>query len=250
MAKIIKINPIGLTKLNNAEYTNFATRVHSLILATGLEVLGIDAADSARYGELLGTMNELVALSRISDETADMQATDKEREEIGIYLLTEIRTKRTSPIKPQASAAQHLYNLVKPYIGFYKLPNQQETVTINGLLKDLAKEEYKEDITTLGLGELIEALNVANARYYVLTEQRTASREAAKLDNSKVVRVEMDELYDTMTTLAFVQSVANPTDATANFVTSINAIITEVITAYNQRVAQSGKKTEGETVTE
>lgn len=241
MAKITKINSIGLGKLNNAEYTNFATRTLTLIQTATAEALGIDTADVTRYGELGKSMNELVAQSRISDETAEMQSTDKQRENIGVHLLTIIRSERTSPLAARASAAQHLYNLLKPYIGFQKLANQQETVTINGMLLDLSKDDYKEDIETLGLSDLIEALDSANARYAELTDQRTASREAAKVDNSKIVRAEMDELYDTMTTLAFVQSVAHPTDVTAAFVTAMNALIDEVTTSYNQRVAQTGK---------
>lgn len=239
MKTITKISDIGLGKLNNAEYTNLAIRTSTLIGGTGVEALGIEAADLSRYMELIGTMNELVAQSRISDETADLQAQDKKREDIGVHLLTIVRTERTSPIEERATAAQSLYNLLKPYIGFYRLPNQQETVTINGMLMDLGKEAYAQHVQTLGLTELIEALDFANARYEDLTGQRTTAREVSRIDNSKVVRTEMDALYDHMLTMAFVTSVAAPTEATAQFVTAMNAVIAEVNTAYNQRMAQA-----------
>lgn len=239
MKTIVKITEMGLGKLNNAEYTNLASRTSSLINSTGVEALGIEAADFDRYLELLQTMNELVAQSRISNETAEMQDTDKEREQIGVHLLTVVRTERTSPIASRSAAAQSLYNLLKPYIGFYRLPNEQETVTINGMLNDLAKVEYASSIETLGLVELIETLDTANARYRSLTEQRSGSREATRIDNSKVVRAEMDALYDYMMTVAFVQSVASPTAETAAFVSRMNTILAEVNTAYNQRMAQA-----------
>lgn len=239
MKEIVKINPIGLGKLNNAEYTNLATRTSTLINSTGAEALGIETADLDRYLELLQTMNELVAQSRISNETVEMQDTDKQREDVGVHLLTVVRTERTSPITARAAAARTLYNLLKPYIGFYRLPNDQETVTINGMLNDLAKEEYATQIETLGLVELIETLDTVNARYRNLSEQRSGSREAARIDSSKVVRAEMDALYDYMLTLAFVRSVATPTAETAAFVTRMNTIIDEVNTAYNQRMAQA-----------
>lgn len=239
MKTIVKITEMGLGKLNNAEYTNLASRTSSLINSTGVEALGIETVDFDRYLELLQTMNELVAQSRISNETAEMQDTDKEREQIGVHLLTVVRTERTSPIASRSAAAQSLYNLLKPYIGFYRLPNEQETVTINGMLNDLAKVEYASAIETLRLVELIESLDSANARYRSLSEQRSGSREAARIDNSKVVRTEMDALYDYMMTVAFVQSVASPTAETAAFVSRMNTILAEVNTAYNQRMAQA-----------
>lgn len=47
----------------------------------------------------------------------------------------------------------------------------------------------------------------------------------------------MDALYDDMTTMAFVQSVAAPTAETAAFVNNVNALIDEASALYNQRIA-------------
>ena len=44
---------------------------------------------------------------------------------------------------------------------------------------------------------------------------------------------------DYISTVAFVQSVAHPTDATATFVTNLNALIDEMNALYNQRIAQA-----------
>ena len=50
------------------------------------------------------------------------------------------------------------------------------------------------------------------------------------------VRLRMDDLYDDMTTIAFVQSVAAPTAETARFVNELNALIDETTALYNQRI--------------
>lgn len=239
MTAIVKIKEISLAKLNNAEYTNYATRTHSLMERATIEALGIAPEDFTRYAELLAAMSDLVAQSRISQETAEMQAADEERDELGVYLLNFIRNERTSPLTARRTAGQALYNILKPYAGFQRLPNQQETATLYGMLIDLNKAENTPYVTSLGLEDLVIALTDANNRYAILTAQRTDSREANKLENSKVVRGEMDALYDRMTTLAFVQSVAAPTEATAAFVTSLNALIDETNAAYNQRMAQT-----------
>lgn len=239
MKEITRIKSINIGKLNNAEYANFASRFSSLLSPTELETFGLENVDYVRYITLLGTLNDLVAHSRISDETAEMQALDKERDAIGVHLMNIVRTERSSPIAARAKAAQSLYNVLKPYTGFQKLANQQETVTINGMLQDLQKEVNTDHMQTLGISPLRDALSEANDRYSMLTEARTASRESSKMDNSKIVRAEMDDLYDYMSTMIFVQSVAAPTEELSAAVAKLNAIIDEVSTSYNQRMAQA-----------
>ena len=62
--------------------------------------------------------------------------------------------------------------------------------------------------------------------------------------NSATVRLRMDSLYDDITTLAFVQSIAAPTAQTAAFVTNMNALIDEATALYNLRigVAKAARK--------
>lgn len=240
MKTIIKITQMGLAKLNNAEYTNLSNRTYALISAATPAALGLEEGDLARYYELLGTMRELVAQSRISNETAEMEKLDKERDDIGVYILTTVRNSRKSPLSAIAAASTRLYNVLKPYTGFQKLANQQETVKVNGMVADLKKASVAADVQALGLNELVNALEQANSQYEELTIQRTENRAASKIDNSKTVRAEMDVLYDYFMTLAFVESVANPTEATAKFVQSMNALVAEINMLYNQRSGNSG----------
>lgn len=243
MKKITKIAPAGLSKLNNAEYTNFAMRFQTIAGTAGAEALGLeDTADLDAYQALLNQMNDLVAQSRTSDQTADMAEADRERDDLLTYLFGLIRNGKSSPVSAERKAATTLYNLTKPYVGIQRLPNQQESVQIKGLLLDLSKADYAEAVSTLNLTALTTQLAEVNDRYISLTEERTASRTASQMDDSKTVRAQMDELYDYLSTMGFVQSVAKPTEKTAQFVTDVNALIGEVGTLYNQRVAQAGKK--------
>ena len=238
MKAITKITLIGLAKLNNAEYANLANRMLTLAADTGAEALGVTDEDLDRYSVLLAQLNDLVARSYASAETAEMAELEKQRDVLGKYIIDTVLVSVALPIAAKAAAATALSLVLKPYKGFHSLPNQQETVTVNGMLIDLAKQENAAHIATLGLTDYVTELSAANARYETLTVQRTASREAAKTDNSRTLRTEMDALYDFITTMAFCMSVVTPTDGTANFVTQLNAVIAEVNTAYTQRIAQ------------
>ena len=124
-------------------------------------------------------------------------------------------------------------------MGCYRSPGQQETVQIRGLLTDARKAENLPNVEALSLANILTELESANDEYASLTEQRTEERAANRLDESKTVRMRMDELYDYISTVAFVQSVAHPTEATAAFVTNLNALIDETNALYNQRIAQA-----------
>ena len=238
MKEIVKIKTFSLHKLNNAEYANFANRMLNLAADTGPEAMGIEDADLDRYSVLLTQLNDLVARSYASAETAELAELDKQRDVLGKYIIDTVSAAVDVPLASKAAAAKALSLVLKPYKGFHDLPNQQETVTVAGMVLDLSKEENAAHVQTLGLTEFVNELNLTNTRYLTLTEQRTQSRESAKTDNSKTLRTEMDALYDYITTVGFCMSVVTPTADTANFVTQLNAVIDEVNTAYTQRIAQ------------
>lgn len=246
MATLTKIKGIGLQKLLNAEYATFATQVEALVLGGPAAALGIAPADLSRYQALLALLNDIVAQSRTSDRTAQLDATDKERDDLAVYLLTAIRTACTSPIRAQREAAESLYNLTKPYISVQKLANPQETAMLKGLGIDLQKTENAAKIATLGLTDVVVTLVEVNEAYEGLNITRTSEVEAAQLEQSKVVRAEMTELYDTMTAYAYAKSLMTPSTATAQFITGLNATIDDTNAHYNMRIGQAKRHKEAE----
>lgn len=250
MGSYLKIDSIGLAKLNNAEYTNFMQRTLNYALAAGNEALGTSDTLIDGLTANINKMTDIVAQSRASVETAQIAEVDKQADSLVVYLMGNFRTNRTSPIAAQRTAAEALYLKTKPYVGCQTLPQNQQIQKMRGLLADITTTEMTAHITTLGLTAVVEELNVVIARYTILIEQRAASQVANKLDASKTVRAEMDEQYDDLVTIAFVTSVATPSTDATTFVVSMNKLIADTNAAYNQRIAQSGKKTEGETVTE
>lgn len=238
MKTIVKLKSPGLHKLNNAEYANLANRMLNLAADTGAEALGVEDNDLDRYSILFSQLNDLVARSYASAETAELEELDKQRDTLGKYIIDTVNAGQNLPIASKAAAAKALWLVLKPYKGFYNLPNQQETTVVSGMVLDLSKTENEPHIASLGLTDFVNELNLVNTRYQTLTDQRTLSREAAKTDNSKTLRTEMDVLYDYITTVGFCMSVVNPTEDTARFIAQLNAIIDETNTSYNQRIAQ------------
>lgn len=239
MKTIVKLKSPGLHKLNNAEYANLANRMLNLAADTGAEALGVEDDDLDRYSVLLSQLNDLVSRSYASAETAELEELDKQRDTLGKYIIDTVNASQNLPIASKAAAAKALWLVLKPYKGFHDLPNQQETTVVSGMVLDLSKTENEPHVSSLGLTDFVNELNLVNTRYQTLTDQRTLSREAAKTDNSKTLRTEMDALYDYITTVGFCMSVVTPTEDTARFIAQLNAIIDETNTSYNQRIAQT-----------
>lgn len=238
MTTYTKINSVNLGRLNNAEYTFFMDRTDTLVTTATPEKLGISAAQSAALRANVARMTDIVAQSRMSDETALIAQTDKEADALVVYLMAALRTGKGSPVAAQKSAATTLYNATHPYTGCQNLPQGQQIQSMRGLLADLAKPDLAPHVATLGLAPVVASLAEVTQRYADLIDSRAASQDATRLDAGKTVRNEMDAQYDDMVTIAFATSLVTPTDESAAFVAAMNKLIADTDAAYNMRIAQ------------
>lgn len=246
MEPILRFTESSFHKFNLAEYVNTSDRFATVTQANGAEVLHYKAADMERYNELLGKLQDNLARSMATAETAELLALDEQRDVLGRYIIDTVRASQNLPNKTKSDAATKLYLVLKPYEGFYKIANMQETATLNGMVLDLNKDANKAYVETLGLQAEVDELTAVNAQYKVLTDSRTITREGAKAEDSKTIRAEMDQLYDYITTVAFAHNVITPSSQLANYITQVNAIIDEANTSYKQRMAQTKAKGEDE----
>ena len=263
MEKITKVKDINTTKLNNAEYRIFMARYGNLLAGGGgdsespdeisfdpNDPLGIPQELRTAFAADFALSTDAVNQSSASEETAQMSALDKERDDLLIFITSTITQMTKSPLAAQRTAAEKLYLPVKPYIGTARLANLQETAAIEGLLVDLDKAGMPEALAAINLTEVVAALKEKNKQYATLTEQRANAKADDPVESAKKIRLRMDEEYDEMSTYAFAQSVVKPTQETAAFINRLNALVDETNALYNQRIAQAraaaAKKQEGD----
>ena len=233
-----KVHIINLQKLNNAEYAYFTQQVSNLIHEGTAEKLHVSAATLTAFDANLKLLTDIVAQSRISDETAEIEVVDKEADDLITYILSAIRSAKQSPVAAQKAAATTLYNATKPYAGIQQMAQRQEVQQARGLLTDLAKPDLKAHVQTLALQPAVDQLKTTVDRYASLLESRSASQVAANLGAAKPVREKMNDEYDEMTTVAFAFSIAAPATELTTFITKLNKLIDNTNTAYNQSRAQ------------
>ena len=249
MGTITKIKDFYAEKLNNYEYAYFTTEFLALVKATTAEKLHVAQNVVDHYETDANQLVDCTQKSRISDETAKIADIDKQTDDLIIYIFDSIRSNKKSPLTDRKVAATELYNALKPYVGCYRLAQRQEVQAVRGMLTDLAKEKLAAHVATLRMEDMVEALTESVNEYAALLTQREEGKADNNVLNTKQLRTSLVEQYDYISTMAFVYSVAEPSEELTNFVQKTNILIDSVNQAYNLRTGNKGKK-EDPTVTD
>lgn len=250
-----------LYDLNNTEYLAYLNSVLNLVpapagggedhpeiesldadvLASGSPEIGLSAQFLQSMEKDVMLLADVVNETRIAQETEEAAKHETNRDNLAIYITTRISRARNLPLEAEREAGKSLYKVIKPYIGVARLPVAQETEQIKGMLIDLRKAEFAPHVTTLGLDAYLTEIEKENNAYAALASKRTQSRASNKKDSGAVIRKRLDEQYDDMVMLAQSYSVAQPSEAATTFIGNLNQLISETVTAYNQR----GKRSSG-----
>lgn len=132
MAAILKLMEPYLGRLNNAEYTYFANQICNRSSAVSIETLHIPEAVYNAYLERTTRLVDLVAQSRVSEETVQIAEVDKVEDKLNVYLMATFRNAKSSPIAAKKAAGTALYNATKPYVGAQRSPQRQQVQTVQG----------------------------------------------------------------------------------------------------------------------
>ena len=242
MRTVVLLSSIALGKLNASEYLNLMTRLQTLIETATAEALGLTDEEFEEFKALVAKLQNRVNYTSASALTAQLDGIDKQRDSLLTFLFSTIQNGVNLPIEAQRVAAEALELIIRPYANIQRLPGQQETVQVNGLLIDLAAEAAAAHVTTLNLTAVVDELKKQNDQYAALTQQRTLESDANATENIAELRARMDPMYVAVTTIAHAESVANPTETTAEFVRALNATVAEVDHLYNLRVGHVKKQ--------
>lgn len=233
-------------RCNNAEYSSVATRFVSRVTATGLETLNVPEEYFTLYQARKAVLTNLISMSRISDETSKINEVEAKIANLLKFIHSVIGSARNTPIAAKQEAGTILYNTTHSYLYTHKLPQQQMLETVNGMLTDLSSSKLEVHIKTLNLETEVETLTLLHAQLTVLLDSRAEVQMVISEENSKIVRQDMDELFEMMMAIIWAYSLTNPSEEIKSFIKSINKVLFDTETAYNQRIAQRGKKEEEE----
>ncbi len=233
MEKLIK--EIGFTKLTNAEHINFHTEVKMYVEKCGAENISCQQ-ELVLYTAELEKEASIINRQSASALTTNLEAKDKERDELLSYLFISVSNAKNSPIPAHKEAHQHLSLVLDPFKGIAKETNSRETGQIISLLKELSNELLAQYAKTLGLENVIELIEKANNEYLELDQQRTADIPSKRETNE--LRSKIDTIYKTIKAKTEGTVLLMTNEHAEKLVINLNNLIDTTNTAYNQRTAE------------
>lgn len=255
---------MGFVRLNNAEFTEFMNRFRALVPARegeeeerpgGLSLMaakeitdyGLTAEMTDAFDADMQALTDAVSRSQVDENTKPRAEQDAARDAYVSYYFSQLSAARKSPFAETSGPAETLWTRTKDYRGIQRLPLQQETAQVRGLLFDLDKAENKPLVTALHLDTLVEKLREANDEFAALSGESLATRAADLTEQTKPVRTRLIERYDEISTTLFAYSVLFKDEVTLTFVRKLNELIDETATAYKRRSKGETPSEEGGT---
>ncbi len=244
MRKVLLTREIALARLNAKEYLNLMTRMKSLIEDATATALGMTDEEFAEFSALVDKFYQRIYFPEGNELTDSLNDLEGQRDAVITYLFQSVRNGISLPIEEQAEAAKALEKITSLYAGLQRMPEQQETVAIAGLLLKLDEEAAKAHLATMNLTAIVAKLKSLNDEYAAQTKARTRAKGLNEVETVAEMRAALDPMYQTLTIIAQSKNVLEPTETTAEFMAVLNETIKEVNQLYNKRMGKEDKEDE------
>lgn len=148
------------------------------------------------YQRLFDVENECYLRNTAFQDTPELQAADRKRDDRFLYNSQSINTACLSPIEATAEAGQRLAYHAKPYINAPRLTYAANTAAVTDFIEKMREPANAADIATLGLTAAIDALDEANKEFNkIYTQRSTELLTRASSENMKSIRSQVDDAF-------------------------------------------------------
>lgn len=232
-------------RFSAAEYSFLISGVEGQINAFGVEGLDFPSGVFDNFQALGTKLKDLVRQSKVSKETAKIQKIEEEIDDLLVTIIGVIRSTMKSPVANKKEVSTELYNAIGTYGDAYRKAMRYKMGLVDSLLYDLAKPELSELVSALGLDNEVESLTLKHAQCKVLMDSRSNAKVKISKDKTRSIRKEIDQLLEIMVTCIRSLYYKTPTDELGELILSLNQLLAESETSYNQRMAHTKKKEDG-----
>lgn len=184
-----------LHNARNAEHYQFHYDVLSVFTPDFASEQGVGELQTSYQG-LFDTENTCYLRNTAYKETPDVEAADKKRDDLFLYISQSIKTNLLCPVEPTAAAAKRLDYHLSPYKDAPRMSYSAGTAAVTDFVGKMQEEGIKEDVATLGLTSAIVELDNANKAFNTVYNSRSAEALTRTVsDNMKTIRPKIDAAY-------------------------------------------------------
>ena len=230
----------GVTTHTSAMHGELHQQLYSLVAAQDKQKLHLTDELLKAWNDLIAQEVELNNAQQDTELTAKMQQLDDDRDALITQIFSAVRSNRRSPVKALREPAERLVKLVDSYKGIQREVLQAESLHVNGLLMDLAKQPT--DTAALGLTAVIAMLKTTNEEFEQLELKRIDGTDKSGPTSTKAVRPLTDEKFyevrGNVEAAFYYATVAADKQMIATLVDNLNAVLARYATTRKSSKAQ------------
>lgn len=215
-------------------------QLYSLVAAQDKQKLHLTDELLKAWNDLIAQEVELNNAQQDTELTAKMQQLDDDRDALITQIFSAVRNNRRSPVKALREPAERLVKLVDSYKGIQREVLQAESLHVNGLLMDLAKQPT--ETAALGLTAVIAMLKTTNEEFEQLELKRIDGTDKSGPTSTKAVRPLTDEKFyevrGNVEAAFYYTTTAADKQMIATLVDNLNAVLARYATSRKSSKAQ------------
>ena len=239
LPRYVRVNT-GITVHTSAMHGELHQQLYNLVAAQDKQKLHLTDELLKAWNDLIAQEVELNNAQQDTELTAKMQQLDDDRDALLSQLFSTIRNNRRSPVKALREPAERLVKLVNSYKGIQTEVLMAESLHVNGLLMDLAKQPT--DTAALGLTAVIAMLKTTNEEFEELELKRIDGTDKSGPTSTKAVRPLTDEKFyevrGNVEAAFYYATTATDKQMIATLVDNLNAMLARYATSRKSSKAQ------------
>ena len=239
LPRYVRVNT-GITVHTSAMHVELHQQLYNLVAAQDKQKLHLTDELLKAWNDLIAQEVELNNAQQDTELTAKMQQLDDDRDALLSQLFSTVRNNRRSPVKALREPAERLVKLVNSYKGIQTEVLMAESLHVNGLLMDLAKQPT--DTAALGLTAVIAMLKTTNEEFEQLELKRIDGTDKSGPTSTKAVRPLTDEAFyevrGNVEAAFYYATTATDKQMIATLVDNLNAVLARYATSRKASEAQ------------
>ena len=229
-----------ITAHTSAMHGELHQQLYSLVTAQDRQKLHLTDELLKAWNDLIAQEVELNNAQPDKELTAKMRRLDGDRDALLSQLFSAVRNNRRSPVEALREPAKRLVPIMDSYKGIQREMLQAESLLVNGLLMDLAKQPA--DTAALGLTTVIAMLKTTNEEFEQLELKRINDADKSGLTSTKAVRPLTDEKFyevrGNIEAAFYYATTAADKQMIATLVDNLNAMLARYATSRKSSKAQ------------
>ena len=239
LPRYVRVNA-GVKAYSSAMHGELHQQLYNLIAAQDKQKLHLTNEQLKAWNDLIAQEVELNNAQQDTELTAKMQQLDDDRDALITQIFSAIRSNRRSPVKALREPAERLVKLVNSYKGIQTEVLMAESLHVNGLLMDLAKQST--ETAALGLTAVIAMLKTTNDEFEELELKRIDGTDKSGLSSTSALRPLTDEKFyevrGNVEAAFYYATTAADKQMIATLVDNLNAMLARYATSRKASEAQ------------